>query len=96
MAVYVVARWLVKPGEEERVTELLHEVAKASRAEPGCLDYRPVRSLANPAEVVLFEEYADDAALTAHRESEHFQALVLGRVVPLLEERSVTICEALA
>ncbi|MGW4161485.1 putative quinol monooxygenase [Streptomyces sp. NPDC004788] len=96
MAVYVVARWLVKPGEEERVAELLREIATASRMEAGCLGYRPVRSMANPAEIVLFEEYVDDAALTAHRESAHFQMLVLGQVVPLLEERSVTICEAVA
>lgn len=92
MAVYVVARWLARNGEEERVAELLPEIAAASRAEPGCLEYRAVRATDDPRAFVLFEGYADEAALATHRESEHFRTLVVGTAVPLLEERQVTIC----
>ncbi|MER8042196.1 putative quinol monooxygenase [Streptomyces sp. NPDC094032] len=91
MAVYVVAHWLAKAGADARVAELLPEIAAASRAEPGCLEYRAVRARENPREFVLFEGYADEAALAAHRESAHFKALVTGTVVPLLEERRVTL-----
>lgn len=90
-AVYVVARWRAKAGEDERVAELLPEIAAASRAEPGCLEYRAVRATDDPREFVLFEGYADEAALAAHRESAHFRTLVTGTAVPLLEERRVTL-----
>ncbi|GAA2786755.1 putative quinol monooxygenase [Streptomyces showdoensis] len=92
MAIYVVARWLARTGEDERVAELLPEISAASRAEPGCLEYRAVRATENRREFVLFEGYADEAALAAHRESEHFRTLVVGTAVPLLEERQVTVC----
>ncbi|MER0240965.1 putative quinol monooxygenase [Streptomyces sp. HSW2009] len=95
MAIYVVARWRAKDGEDERVASLLSQIVAASRAEPGCLEYRAVRAREDQRAFVLFEGYADEAALAAHRESAHFRTLVLGQVVPLLDERDVTVCTAL-
>jgi quinol monooxygenase YgiN len=87
MAVVLVARWVAKEGEEERVVALLEQLAPASRAEPGCLHYQPCRDRDDPRRFLIFEIYADDDALRAHGESEHFQRLVLDEAVQLLEGR---------
>jgi len=87
MAVVLVARWLARDGEEERVLALLERLAPASRGEPGCLHYQPCRDREDPRRFLIFEVYADEEALRAHSESDHFQRLVLDEAVPLLEGR---------
>ncbi|WP_461111028.1 putative quinol monooxygenase [Streptomyces calidiresistens] len=89
MPLYVVARWTARTETQEEVAEVLSELSEASRAEPGCLMYRPVRSTDDPRRFVLLECYADEAALARHQESRHYRELVPGRAVPLLAEREV-------
>jgi quinol monooxygenase YgiN len=96
MAVVLVARWLAKEGEEERVLAILEELAPASRAEPGCRHYQPCRDREDPRRFLIFEIYDDDEALRVHSESEHFQRLVLDGAVPLLESRDRTFFETVA
>jgi quinol monooxygenase YgiN len=88
MAVVLVARWVAKEGEEERVLAVLEQLAPASRAEPGCLHYQPCRDRDDPARFLIFEVYADEEAVQAHGESEHFRRLVLDQAVSLLESRA--------
>jgi quinol monooxygenase YgiN len=87
MAVVLVARWVAHEGQEERVLALLEELAPASRGEPGCLHYQACRDREDPRRFLIFEVYADEDALRAHGESEHFQRLVLDEAIPLLEGR---------
>jgi quinol monooxygenase YgiN len=96
MAVVLVARWLAREGEEERVLAILEELAPASRAEPGCRHYQPCRDREDPRRFLIFETYDDDEALRAHSESEHFQRLVLDEAVPLLEGRDRAFFETIA
>lgn len=91
MSLVLIARWYAKEGTEDEVAGILPLIAEKSRAEPGCLTYRPVRSTTNGREFALFEEYADESALEHHRCSAHFRDLVLEKVVPLLEEREVGV-----
>ncbi|MDB5281931.1 MAG: hypothetical protein JWO06_1006, partial [Bacteroidota bacterium] len=37
----------------------------------------------------------DEAAVAAHRASDHFQSIVLGQIVPLLENREVVLATEL-
>lgn len=37
--------------------------------------------------LVLYEQYADGAALEEHRRTAHFRAIFAGEVLPLLEHR---------
>lgn len=62
----------VKPGTEEEVTRICHEITEASRKEPGCLFYVIQQSNENPLHFVFYEQYKDAAALNAHRASAHF------------------------
>ena len=96
MAVVLVARWVARDGEEERVLALLERLAPASRAEPGCLLYQPCRDREDPRRFLIFEVYADEDAFRMHGESEHFQRFVLDEAVPLLEGRDRSFYETVA
>ena len=88
MAHAVAVTWIAKEGEEDRVGQLLEEITPLVRAEPGCLMYIAHRSAEDPRTFFIYEQYDDEAAFLAHRETEHFKELVLGEAVPLLENRT--------
>jgi quinol monooxygenase YgiN len=86
--VVLVARYTVKPGNVDAVLAALARMAPLVRQhEPGCLTYRVNRAKDDPNVLLLYEEYADQAALDAHASSSHFKEIILGTVVPLLEKR---------
>ena len=87
MTYVVTAQWRARDGEEERVAELLVRNAALSREEPGCLMFVGHRSLEDPRNFFLYEQYVDEAAFQAHTETEHFKNIVLGDVVSRLESR---------
>ena len=82
-------KWQIQPGQEEVVRQALTQLVKHSRTEPGCLYYQPHVSSAQPDLVYTYEVYANPAAAAAHRETEHFQKIALGTIVPLLLSREV-------
>ncbi|WLQ37090.1 antibiotic biosynthesis monooxygenase [Streptomyces castrisilvae] len=92
MTYVVVARYRTRPGEQDTVLPLLDTMAAASRQEPGNLAYRVHQGTEDPRAIVLYEEYATEADFTAHCATPHFQEIVLGKVVPLLESRDVLRC----
>ncbi len=88
MTVIVVAQYRCREGSADTVAEVLARHSAASEAEPGCLRFIAHQSLDDPTRFVLYEEYVDEAAFTAHRETEHFAANIDGIVAPLLVERT--------
>jgi autoinducer 2-degrading protein len=86
--VVLVARYTVKPGNVEAVLDALRRIAPLVRAnEPGCLTYQVNRAKDDPNTLLLYEEYVDQAAVDAHAATPHFQEIILGTIVPLLERR---------
>ena len=83
----VIARYRALPGRGDDVAALLGPHIAATRAEPGCVSFVVNRAAEDGDRFVLHEQYDDEAAFQAHRESRHFQDYVLGGVVPLLAER---------
>ena len=84
----MLARYRTQPGQGDAVEAALQKMAAAvARDEPGCLLYRAARSVDEPDVFVLYEEYVDEAALLAHRETPHFRDLIEGTVVPVLTSR---------
>jgi quinol monooxygenase YgiN len=70
-----VAKLTVKPGMEKEFEAVAKElVAKVRAAEPGCHLYALHRADA-PNTYVFMERYADQAAVDAHRATEHFKML---------------------
>lgn len=81
----VVAEFRVKPGAEERFTEVLDQHARNSRTgEPGCLAFDVCQHPEDPAHFLLYEVYRDEAAYAAHRETESYRWF-FGEVGELLE-----------
>lgn len=83
----VVARFVTKPGEESRVAELLAEMIPHARSEPACQAYFANQSQDDPATILMYEQYDDEAGFDAHRETEAFKRIVAGQIVPLLDVR---------
>ena len=87
MSFVLVVRMKVAEGNEGRVAELVHELARASREEPGCELYIPCRDPEDPSSYVFFEQYRDKAAFEEHGASEHFQRIGAGELFGLMESR---------
>ena len=86
----VIAHYFAKPGNGDALIAPLTELAAATRTEPCNLYYEFFRSPLDPDHFVIMEEYGDANGLAAHRETEHFQRLGLGTIIPLLERREVS------
>ncbi|MCG2616003.1 antibiotic biosynthesis monooxygenase [Terrimonas sp. NA20] len=93
--IYVFAKWQVKPGRIDTVKALLAEVALKSREEKGNLFYNAYQGNADENTVMLAEAYADQTALDEHRNSAHFQKIVVEQIVPELENREVILSSQL-
>src|SRR5664279_4388030 len=65
--------WMANPGHESEVAEVFIKLQAASRQEPGCLMYIVHRHRTRPQLFFIYEQYRNDAALEAHRQSPHFQ-----------------------
>ncbi|OXA79065.1 Quinol monooxygenase YgiN [Flavobacterium aquidurense] len=89
--VHVFATWKVKEGQIENVLHLLKTVHKESIKEDGNLFYKIHQSNSDRNTIVLFEGYKDESSIAEHRNSKHFQDLVLGKIVPLLENREIVL-----
>jgi (4S)-4-hydroxy-5-phosphonooxypentane-2,3-dione isomerase len=86
--IVLVARYYARSGHEDAVAEAMERMAaEVKRREPGCALYQVCRSREDARSFLLYEVYADEAALAAHREAPHFKEIVEGQVAPLLEKR---------
>ena len=66
------ARFEMQKGKETQACEVFTKMAAAVKAnEPGCLMYAITRGQVNAQEVYVYEIYADQAALDAHRKTDH-------------------------
>src|SRR5208337_2202333 len=81
----------LKFASEDRadVAETLRILAAASRQEPGCVSYIPHQLEDDPNTVLIYEQYVDQKALAAHRETAHFKKHAVGGLYQKMRERSV-------
>jgi quinol monooxygenase YgiN len=94
--VYAFAKWQVKEGLLDTVLNLLAEVARKSIQEKGNLFYKVHQSNTDANTLILFEGYTDQLAVEEHRNSIHFQQIVIGQIVPNLVNREVVLASQLA
>jgi quinol monooxygenase YgiN len=87
MSFVLVVRMKVAEGNEERAAQLIPELARASREEPGCELYIPCSDPDDPRSYLFYEQYRDKAAFGEHGASEHFQRLAAGELFGLMESR---------
>lgn len=86
----VVARYRTLDGRTDEVLVHLGEMAEASRAEPGNITYEFFRGVEDSQQIVILESYGTAADFEAHRNTGHFQDIGAGRIIPLLESRTVS------
>ncbi len=89
------ATYIIKPGEEERAVGYLNQLIGPSRAEPGVIMYLVHRSPSNPRQFFLYEQYTDQAAFDAHRQTRHFIKYAIDGIYTILESRVAEVYELL-
>ncbi len=85
--VTVMAEYRAHPGKGDEVALILPAHIAATRREPGCITFVAYRDHDDPDHFMLHEQYVDEQAHQAHRESPLFRAYD-GRIAPLLELRA--------
>lgn len=70
--VVLAVTWMANPGKASEVADVFRKLEAASRREPGCLLYVVHQHREDPGRFFIYEQYADEAALQAHRQSPHF------------------------
>ncbi|WP_028604775.1 putative quinol monooxygenase [Ottowia thiooxydans] len=86
----VIAHYFALPGQGDKVCELLAGLAEATRTEPKNLSYEYFRSPTDADHFVILERYSDASGLEAHRQTDHFQKIGFGQIIPLLLRREVS------
>jgi quinol monooxygenase YgiN len=81
----------MKFDQEDRdaIDEILGHLTAASRQEPGCVSYIPHFVEGEGCTVLIYEQYADEAALELHRGSPHFHQYAIGGLYQKMKERQV-------
>ena len=90
-----IVRLKFAPEDRAAMAECVRQLAAESRREEGCITYIPHQQQDNLDLVVIYEQYLDDQALTAHRESEHFRKYAVSGLYQKMLERSVEVLSAL-
>ena len=73
----------------EQVAEWLRHLTTASRLEPGCVSYIPHFVEGDACTVLIYEQYADEAALDYHRATPHFHQYAIGGLYQKMRDRQV-------
>jgi quinol monooxygenase YgiN len=79
--------WIAKPGKAEEAAALFRTLTEQSRKEPGCLMYQVHRHKNDRARFFIYEQYRDEAALEAHRNSPHFLEYARSRLPKIAERK---------
>ena len=82
---------LVKAGHEQQVADFFKPLTEASRKEPGCLFYVAHQHRDDPRKFLVYEQYKDDAALAAHRNSDHFKRYAADGLYKFVEHREADL-----
>ena len=77
------------PKELDQIRANLEALTAASRQEPGCVNYVAHFLADDPTTALIYEQYVDQKALAAHRETEHFKKHAVGGLYQKMRERNV-------
>lgn len=75
--------------DRQEIADLLRELTRLSRQEPGCVSYISHFVESEPDTVVIYEQYKDEAAVEHHRGTPHFAKCAVGGLYQKMLERSV-------
>ena len=87
---------VVIPSELSKFLELAKENAATAIKEPGVREFNIMQLASNPNHVVLYEVYENEAALNAHRATDHPEEMILYATAPMVAERNIRVMAAVA
>lgn len=82
----IIAKLTARQGREQQLVDAITGLTKTTREETGCIAYIPHVVANNPSEIIIFEQYVDEAALQFHAQSPHFKAVFEARFDELLSK----------
>jgi quinol monooxygenase YgiN len=82
-------RMTFEQSDREDITEALCLLAAESRKEPGCVSYVPHLVEGEACTVLIYEQYADEAALEHHRATPHFHQYAVGGLYQKMRDRQL-------
>lgn len=74
--VVLTVNWIAHEGQENEMVQAFERLATAARKESGCRMFLVHRHREDKRTFFVYEQYDDDAALQAHRDSPHYQEIV--------------------
>lgn len=83
-----------KPASTQGFLDLVAGLAKSSRAEAGCIEYKVYRDAGDAATIVFYERWRDQAALEAHGATPAFQEFLRLKDGFLAEDVKITFVDA--
>ncbi len=86
--VCVAVIYVVQPGREEEAAEDLRRLAAVTRKEPGNILYAVHRSLDDPRQFMIYEQYRSQADLDAHRKTPYYQRYSVEGLQKIAESRT--------
>jgi quinol monooxygenase YgiN len=89
--VVLAVTWIAKPGRQSNAERLFRQLTKASRQEPGCLIYVVHRHSDDPSHFFIYEQYKDEAALEAHRQTSHFLEIARGSLLQVADRQDANL-----
>ena len=83
----------IVPTEREKFLAAITENGMASVKEPGCRRFDILNLASDPNHFLLYEVYDNEAALKAHRETEHFKKFIAaaGKMVAKRDARAMSV-----
>ena len=82
--------------DHDEIAQILRELTRSSRQEPGCVNYVPHWVESDPTTLLIYEQYRDEAAVEHHRASPHFAKFAIGGLYQKMLDRSVENLLAIA
>jgi quinol monooxygenase YgiN len=82
-------RMRFEEADHEAIRQHLIALTEGSRQEPGCVSYIAHFVSDDPSTVLIYEQYRDEAALEAHRNTPHFKQHAIGGLYQRMRERSM-------
>ena len=83
----------ILPAERDNFLAALKENGAAAVTEPGCKRFDILNLASDPNHFTLYEVYDNEAALKAHRETDHFKkfAATIAKMVAKREARAMSV-----
>jgi quinol monooxygenase YgiN len=89
-------RMRFEESDHEAIKSNLIALTHGSRQEPGCVSYIAHFVSDDPSTVLIYEQYSNEAALEAHRNTPHFKEHAIGGLYQRMRERSMENLTAVA